>query len=150
VDRDSILKQLKAWADGVDPATGTLLPPDHPAQQPDLLRVVFATLALVESLRLPAGPSPGGLRLAARNAGRPWSDDDDQALATAFDAGQTVAALANRFERTRGSIHARLVRLGKAEAPAGLRLRGPVAALPGEAAPVVAAATATTAPSIAR
>jgi len=126
MDRDHLLKHLRAWADGVDPATGAALPPHHPAQQPELLRVVFATLALIESCRASPGASagPAGLRLAARNAGRPWSGEDDLALAVAFDAGQKVVALATRFERTRGSISARLVRLGKIEAPPGLRLRG--------------------------
>ena len=48
--------------------------------------------------------------------------------ALTFDAGSTIGALAVQMERTRGAITARLVKLGKIEAPPGLRLRGEGAA----------------------
>lgn len=127
MDRETVLHHLRAWADGVDPSTGSTLPPDHPGQRPDTLRVVFAALALLSS------PAPGVAEFAGanrpsaggpRNAGRPWSADDDATLANGFDAGETIGALAARLERTRGAINARLVRLGKIEPPPGLRLRG--------------------------
>ena len=127
MDRETVLHHLRAWADGVDPSTGLTLPPDHPAQRPDTLRVVFAALALLSS-PAPAGPEVAGatrpLASGPRNAGRAWSADDDATLASGFDAGETIGALAGRLERTRGAISARLVRLGKIEAPPGLRLRG--------------------------
>lgn len=124
MDRDTLLHQLRAWADGHDPATGEMLPADHPAQQPATLRVVFAALTAIEaqsSITPAAGrdPFPG-----LRNAGRAWSPSDEQALADAFDAGESIGALATRFERTRGAINARLVRLGKIELPPRMRLRG--------------------------
>jgi hypothetical protein len=126
MEREAVLAHLRAWADGVDPRSGEPLPPDHPAQRPDTLRVVYATLALLEVERTggAAAPAPRALGLAARNAGRPWSAADDEMLAVAFDAGATIPALAVQMERTRGGITARLVKLGKIEAPAGLRLRG--------------------------
>lgn len=131
MDRETVLHHLRAWADGVDPATGVTLPPDHPGQRPDALRVVFAALALLSSSSSPpvASLADANRRSAGgpRNAGRPWSADDDATLASGFDAGETIGALAGRLERTRGSINARLVRLGKIEPPPGLRLRGEVA-----------------------
>lgn len=126
MDRETVIAHLRAWADGVDPATGAVLPPDHPGQQPATLRVVFAALALLTAEPPPVsgrGREPQ-LGFAARNAGRPWSAADDAALATAFDSGSTIGALAVQMERTRGAITARLVKLGKIEAPPGLRLRG--------------------------
>ena len=63
-----------------------------------------------------------------RNAGRPWSADDDRALADAFEAGASVGAIAKTFERTRGSITARLVKLGKMAPDPSMRLLGPVTA----------------------
>jgi hypothetical protein len=138
MDRETVLHHLRAWADGVDPATGLTLPPDHPGQRPDTLRVVFAALALLspsspagESLAVANRPSAGG----PRNAGRPWSADDDAMLATGFDAHESIGALAARLERTRGAINARLVKLGKIDAPPGLRLRGESAAYPDAPAP---------------
>ena len=61
---------------------------------------------------------------SARNAGRPWSAADDHLLAEAFDSGSPIGTIATQMERTRGSITARLVKLGKIDPPAGLRLRG--------------------------
>ena len=124
MDRESVTRHLRAWADGIDPSTGQVLPPDHPGQRAETLRVIFAALALLsahadgtsETNRFPSG--------GARNAGRPWSGADDETLASAFDEGQTIGALAVKLERTRGAISARLVKLGKIEAPPGLRLRG--------------------------
>jgi len=126
MDRETVIRQLRAWADGVDPTSGEALPPDHPGQRPDTLRVIFAALAL-----LAASPDPvfsrtetRGSVAGPRNAGRPWSIEDDDALARGFDAGERIGALAARLERTRGAISARLVKLGKIEPPPGLRLRG--------------------------
>ena len=126
MDRDSVLRHLRAWADGVDPATGEMLPADHPGQRPETLRVVFAALALLQAQQVIVASvvsrANGGGR--PRNAGRSWTLDDDVTLANAFDAGDAVGALASRMERTRGSINARLVKLGKIDPPPGLRLRG--------------------------
>ena len=126
MDREAVIAHLRAWADGVDPSTGAVLPPDHPGQQPGTLRVIFAALAMLTAEHLMPGTRgrDAPLALAARNAGRPWSATDDATLASAFDAGSTIGALAVQMERTRGAITARLVRLGKIEAPPGLRLRG--------------------------
>jgi hypothetical protein len=119
MDRESVVRHWRAWAEGIDPATGVALPPDHPGQQPETLRVVYATLALLNATRADA-PA----RAWPPNAGRPWSPEDDDALAAAFDSGAAVSALATQLGRTRGAINARLVKLGKIEAPPGLRLRG--------------------------
>ena len=127
MDRESVLQHLRAWADGIDPSTGAALPPDHPGQRPDTLRVVFAALALLSSpSREIASPRDASRASsgAPRNAGQPWSPGDDAALASGFDAGETIGALAARLERTRGAINARLVKLGRIDPPPGLRLRG--------------------------
>jgi hypothetical protein len=121
MDRESVVRHWRAWAEGIDPATGAALPAEHPAQQPETLRVVYATLALLSAPSADAGPTA---RSWPPNAGRSWSVEDDEALATAFDQGTTVSALAAQLGRTRGAINARLVKLGKIEPPPGLRLRG--------------------------
>jgi hypothetical protein len=125
MDRETVLRHLRAWADGVDPASGQVLPSDHPGQRPETLRVIFAAVALLDAAADTAMQPPArGFAPGPRNAGRPWSNDDDEALAGGFDAGETIGALASKLERTRGAISARLVKLGKIEAPPGLRLRG--------------------------
>ena len=125
MDRETVIRQLRAWADGVDPTSGEALPPDHPAQRPDTLRVIFAALALLTTPLDPTSRADGRPSIVGpRNAGRPWSIEDDDALARGFDAGERIGTLASRLERTRGAISARLVKLGKIEPPPGLRLRG--------------------------
>ena len=125
MDRETVLRHLRAWADGVDASTGNTLPADHPGQRPETLRVIFAVVALLEGMTDTPASSPRRTPAGGpRNAGRPWSSEDDDALASGFDAGETIGAMATRLERTRGAISARLVKLGKIEPPPGLRLRG--------------------------
>src|SRR5687767_6556996 len=128
MDRESVIRHLRAWVDGVDVTTGAVLGADHPGQQPEILRVAFAALALLQ--QTPAGAHAPGRSTAAsaptapRNAGRQWSSEDDDALVQGFDAGEPIGRLAAHLARTRGAINARLVKLGKIEMPPGLRLRG--------------------------
>lgn len=55
------------------------------------------------------------LRQKHPNAYRPWSEDDDAKLTAMFESGTGVAALVKAFGRQRGSINARLVKLGLIE-----------------------------------
>jgi len=128
MDRSSVIHHLRAWAEGIDPASGEALPAEHPAQRADTIRTLYTAIVLLESdaARAGSGSETGTAAHTAhpRNAGRPWPAEDDLALAKGFDAGTTVAALAAAMGRTRGAITARLVRLGRIEAPESLRLRG--------------------------
>lgn len=55
------------------------------------------------------------LRKKHPNAYRPWSEADDEKLKEMFEAGNTPTQLQKEFGRQRGSIHARLVKLGLLE-----------------------------------
>ena len=46
-------------------------------------------------------------------AGKPWSDEEDQELLAEFDTGNTVAVIASNHGRTEGAISSRLAKLGK-------------------------------------
>jgi hypothetical protein len=50
---------------------------------------------------------------APANAGKPWTEQEDRELLEKFDAGETVAQLAEAHDRTPAGIHARLVRHGR-------------------------------------
>jgi hypothetical protein len=130
MDREAVIRQLRAWAEGIDPVSGEALPADHPVQRTDLVRTLYGALALLEaggrSVQAPARSSAMTRGEGPRNAGMPWSPEDDRALGESFDRGEAVASLAKTLERTRGAVTARLVRLGKIEPPASLRLRGAV------------------------
>lgn len=119
MDRIEVVRRLRAWALGIDAASGEPLAPAHALRDTEVHATFAAALGLLEATdasRAAATPRP-------RNAGRPWSGDHDARLLAWFDAGTGVPELAARLERTRGSIVARLVKYGRIEPPPGMRLR---------------------------
>jgi hypothetical protein len=138
MEREDVVHALRALADGVDPTTGTPLPPDHPFQRGDTVRLLCAAVRALESTTSnapstePAKKPRGRSDASGGMAGKAWTVDDEQALANAYDSGTSIAELSTRFGRTRGGIVARLAKLGRIEPPASLRLRG---VLPGSSTP---------------
>jgi hypothetical protein len=114
MERDEVLQRLRAWTTGNDPASGEPLPLIHALRHTEVHATLTAALGLLEAHA--AAPRP-------RNAGRAWHDDEDARLVALFDQGLAIARLAGELERTRGSITARLVKLGKIEPPPGTRMR---------------------------
>ena len=119
---ESTLAIVRALASGTDPSTGEVLASDHVCQQPATIRALVAALAELECRSALAQTRSNAS--AGAKAGARWDPAEDEALAQAFDRGDPVGKLAQDFQRSRGAINARLVRLGKIEAPPGLRLRG--------------------------
>jgi len=125
MEREDLMRSLAAWRDGVDPGSGALLPPDHPAQRTDFLRVVCAA---IDALAVSPQASTAGAPPGRANAGRPWSAAEDALLAQAHAAGIGMVELARAHGRTQGAITARLVKLELIALPPGMRLRGVPAA----------------------
>ncbi len=136
MEREQALRILNALANGVHPATGEKFAADGPYQHPDTVRALFEAMRAVEG---GAVPTPAPERKAAPSMpqsgpGSRWSAEEEQRLATAFDAGRTVDELARAHSRSRAAIEARLVRLGKMDASAVTTpLRYPPKAAPGQA-----------------
>lgn len=103
---------LKSLAAGVDPAAGTRLVDLAPLQAPDVVRALFLAADSLESRMRQARRQTA----LPRNAGKPWSQEEDERLLTAFDSGTAVDALTAAHERTRAGIEARLVKHGRLEA----------------------------------
>lgn len=121
MEREQTLRILNALANGVHPATGEKFAADGPYQHPDTVRALFEAMRAVEGGS--AAPAPAPERKAAppmpqSGPGSRWSAEEEQRLVTAFDAGRTVDELARAHGRSRASIEARLVRLGKMDASA--------------------------------
>ena len=118
MEKEQTLRILNALANGVHPATGEKFAADGPYQHPDSVRALFEAMRAVEGgaatapapERKPAFPQSG--------SGSRWSGEEEQRLAAAFDAGESVDALARAHNRSRAAIEARLVRLGKMDASA--------------------------------
>ena len=104
---------IEVLAGGVDPTTGEVLPDDSPLSSPHVIRALFIAAKALEVMAAksarPAAAAPG-------NAGKSWTDDEDQRLVAGFGAGTPVAALARTHERTTGAINSRLVKLGRLQA----------------------------------
>ena len=96
---------LSALADGIDPFTGELLPWNHVCNQPEMIRAFHEILNAI--------PLSFKKKSLPRNAGKPWTDIEEEKLLDEFDAGMTISAIAKEHGRSRGAIETRLADLGK-------------------------------------
>ena len=101
---------IEVLAGGIDPETGEVLPEGSPVNSPHVIRALFLA---AKALELQANKQARPQNASATNAGKPWTEAEDQQLAAAFDAGTAVAALAQTHQRTPGAITSRLIRLGR-------------------------------------
>lgn len=121
MDDNKALSIVSALANGVNPQTGEMFEVDSPYQAADVIRALYvAVRALEMSNRSKArGVRP---RMPA-NAGKPWAEQEDAELLEKFDAGLSVAQLAQAHDRTLAGIQARLERHGRLPGQ-GLQWRG--------------------------
>ena len=118
MEREHTIRILNALASGIHPATGEKFAADSPYQHPDIVRALFEAVRAVEGGHAPAagaGPKPA---LPQNGSGSRWTTEEEQRLATAFDAGRSVDELARAHNRSRAGIEARLVKLGKLDVSA--------------------------------
>jgi len=113
-------KIISALADGCDPTTGEKVE-SAVLQHGDVIRALhMAVRALETSAR---SKVRSRRKRVPTNAGKPWTEQEDLELLEKFDAGQTVAQLAQTHDRTAAGIHARLERHGRLQG-AGVQSRG--------------------------
>jgi hypothetical protein len=108
---------VKTLAQGVDPTTGEVFPPDSPYNHPIVIRALFTISDLARSARNPKMSVEEKRREnldhgMPGNAGLPWTDDARELVASQFQDGKTIEELASTLERSRGAIHAELIRQG--------------------------------------
>jgi DNA-binding NarL/FixJ family response regulator len=108
---------IEALAFGKDPLSGATLQEQSVFHYPQVIRALFIAadnlaLARSDEAVLPAAtarkPKP-----AQPNAGLKWTPEQEIELLAAFDQGAPVREIAGRMGRSRASITARLVRLGR-------------------------------------
>ncbi len=103
------LKIVKALADGVNPETGEILPTDLIYQNPQNVRALHRAVGALEFLE----ERERHRRLLPKNAGTPWSAQEDAQVCDELRSGTDFQQIARTHNRTVASIVARLVRLGK-------------------------------------
>ena len=94
-------------AEGIDPLTGEVLPVNHVCNQAEVVRAFYALLKIAENKK--------SSKSTYENAGKPWTTADDEELRRLFEAGVKQSEMCKHFGRSRGSITARLGRLGLIE-----------------------------------
>lgn len=113
MEKDHALRILQALANGVHPVTREPFPADSPYQHPDIVRALFESIRSIQSA--PVQPALQNIKSGAApgNTGNRWTRDEEEQLASAFDAGKSVDEIVRRHNRSRAAIEARLVKLGK-------------------------------------
>jgi hypothetical protein len=112
MDLAQALAIVRSLANGVDPESGEVFPPESPYQRPQIVRALYEAASVMEKAE----------RFERRRAamptktGKPWSEDEDRKLLSAFDAGRALQELAAAHERTTGAVRARLLKYGRINA----------------------------------
>lgn len=109
METSDAIKILQALAEGIDPTTGEIFPSDSPYNDPRIIRAVFQALKALERVK----DRERREKTLPGNAGKPWTEEEDRVLITAFDRRLPIGEIAEKHQRTQGGIAARLVRLGK-------------------------------------
>ncbi|WP_101910012.1 hypothetical protein [Marasmitruncus massiliensis] len=99
---------LTGLADGVNPLTGELLPDDCICNQAEIVRALHVILSELS-------PQAKKERSLPANAGKPWTEIEENKLADEFDLGMKLSVIAKEHSRTRGAIEGRLFRMGRIE-----------------------------------
>ena len=112
MDQTQALAIVRSLANGVDPESGEIFPPESAYQCPQVVRALYEAAAALERIE----------RFERRRAsmpaktGEPWSEDEDRKLLYGFDSGHALQELAAAHERTMGAVRARLLKYGRINA----------------------------------
>ena len=111
---------VKVLANGMDPATGEVLPHASPYNDPIVIRGLFTVLDSLRSVKRPkktieerqqANIDAG----RPKNAGLPWTDELKVEVASRYRSGTSMDDLSGYFGRTKGSIVSELMKQGLIE-----------------------------------
>lgn len=114
MDDSKALDIVTALANGVDPMTGEALAEDSIYQASDVIRALYLAMQALQARRHRRVRSS-----VISNAGKPWTEEEEQRLLAQFDAGASLAELAREHARTVAGVQARLERHGRLQVQAG-------------------------------
>ena len=90
---------VRVLADGTDPTTGEVLPADSVYNSPEVIRALFTLLEYVNK---------DVVKDPLRNAGKPWTDAEDEKLRDEFLSKLKITDIATEHGRSYGAIESRL------------------------------------------
>src|SRR5258706_15242340 len=100
MDQAQALAVVRSLANGVDPESGEVFPPESAYQRPQVVRALYEAATALERIE----------RFDRRRAqmppktGEPWAEEGDPKLLPSFDAGRARRGLAARHGRTMGGV----------------------------------------------
>lgn len=107
---------LQYLADGIDPITGELLESDHLYNSPDVIRALYTAIHALSASDISEAvrhaPKEGKL-----NAGRPWTDEDLEALELMYRKGEPMNRICEKLRRREKGVQKQLAYLGLTESP---------------------------------
>ena len=109
MDAAQALAVVRSLANGIDPESGEVFPPESVYQRPQVVRALYSAAAALEH----AEHTERRKAQLPQKTGEPWSEDEDRKLLAAFDAGRALQELASAHERTTVGVRARLVKYGR-------------------------------------
>ncbi len=112
---------LKALADGCHPRTGEAFPDDSAYQDPLAVRALHFALDNLKATEDKATAIVEKSTNKPSRSGKPWTPDEEAIVLAGFEAGEDLADIGRKIQRSSVAVTARLVKLGKMEAPANLR-----------------------------
>ena len=96
---------IRILADGVDPSTGEVLSRENVYNSPEVIRALYTMLEAT-------APKPVPPLDPLRNAGKPWSEVEDDKLREEFADNVKVSDIAREHGRSYSAINSRLEHLG--------------------------------------
>jgi len=120
MELDKAKEIVKVLANGINPASGEILPAVSPYNDSDVIRALFTILESLNAIKKPK-QTIEQKQEENINAGRPknaglvWTDELKMEVASKFRNGSSIDELAKYLERTKGAIVSELEKQGLIE-----------------------------------
>jgi len=109
MDKKRAAELLKTLLQGVDPTSGAPLSEHDVVRRPEVSQaLLLAEICCRESIERDSQRSRRPTKTGAA-----WTEVEDSQLLEEFDSGLSIEKLAERHQRSRSAISARLMRLGR-------------------------------------
>lgn len=109
MERDRAVEVVTNLADGIDPYTKENICDSSPYQNADTVRALHIALDALKGCKVSKTVREEG----KGKVGKAWTDEDEKKMAEMFDAKVAVVEIAEKLERTKGGIWARLEKIGR-------------------------------------
>lgn len=112
--RETAIDILEALLDGVDPVTGEVLPEGHVCLEATVMRALHVAVVALQTpeeaeAALPSYPLTKSGKL---NAGRPWTEEDNQRLIQLYLDGRSIENICQLLQRRKPGVNNQLQYLG--------------------------------------